>query len=343
MADDTTQALVLVEPAPLATIGAAADRAAAGGVFRDYREALAKRTRMAHDRDFDRWAEYLQAAGAPPCDGWAARPECWRDVTWGLVKGFLRWQLDRGYAVTSVNRSLTTLRVYAGLAHQGGALSAEALVAIQTVKGYGRKKARHIDAGREQTRRGEKKRDFRVLGTDEIRKLKAVPDSTTPAGRRDRLMLALALDLGLRVGELEGLQVTDLDPKAGVLRFYREKVSKEQTHDLTRAALRAALAYLPDAPALGVLWRRSTRGGALGAPGWHRANIAQRVRHYGKALGIENLSPHDLRHTWATRAARKSSLDSLVQAGGWTSPAMALRYIEHAKIANKGIDLGDDE
>jgi len=54
------------------------------------------------------------------------------------------------------------------------------------------------------------------------------------------------------------------------------------------------------------------------------------------------LSAHDLRHYWATRAALNGTpLDRLQDAGGWSSPAMPLRYVENAKIANQGVLLGD--
>jgi integrase len=49
------------------------------------------------------------------------------------------------------------------------------------------------------------------------------------------------------------------------------------------------------------------------------------------------LGTYDLRQTWATRAARNGTpIDRLQDAGGWNSPAMPLRYVEAAKIANEG-------
>jgi len=49
-----------------------------------------------------------------------------------------------------------------------------------------------------------------------------------------------------------------------------------------------------------------------------------------------------LRHYWATRAALNGTpLDRRQDAGGWCSPAMPLRYVESAKIANQGGLLGD--
>jgi len=70
--------------------------------------------------------------------------------------------------------------------------------------------------------------------------------------------------------------------------------------------------------------------------------ITDRVRELGERIGVMGLSAHDLRHAWATRAARNGTpIDRLQDAGGWSSPAMPLRYVESAKIANEGV-LSDD-
>ena len=66
-----------------------------------------------------------------------------------------------------------------------------------------------------------------------------------------------------------------------------------------------------------------------------------RVGELGQAMGIERLSPHDARHYWATQAIRNGTdIKSLQDAGGWTSPAMPLRYAASAAIANEGVRLG---
>ena len=66
--------------------------------------------------------------------------------------------------------------------------------------------------------------------------------------------------------------------------------------------------------------------------------ITARVRELGAAVGAAGLSAHDLRHAWATRAARNGTpLDRLQDAGGWSSPAMPLRYVEAARVANEGV------
>lgn len=68
--------------------------------------------------------------------------------------------------------------------------------------------------------------------------------------------------------------------------------------------------------------------------------ITGRVRELGERIGTSGLSAHDLRHYWATRAARNGTpIDRLQDAGGWNSPAMPMRYIESAKIANEAVRL----
>ena len=69
-------------------------------------------------------------------------------------------------------------------------------------------------------------------------------------------------------------------------------------------------------------------------------SITARVRALGERIGVDGLSAHDLRHYWATAAARNGTvLDRLMDAGGWASPSMPLRYIEAAKVANEGVRI----
>ncbi len=65
------------------------------------------------------------------------------------------------------------------------------------------------------------------------------------------------------------------------------------------------------------------------------------VARLGEMVDIKGLSPHDLRHYWATNAIRKGTdVKALQQAGGWNSPYMPLRYAEESEIANEGVKLG---
>jgi integrase len=193
------------------------------------------------------------------------------------------------------------------------------------------------------TRTGRKKAQAVSLKLEQARQLKDQPD--TPQGRRDALLMCLLLDHGLRCGEVAGLQVTDFNLTAGELHFYRPKVDKTQTHRLSRACLRAAKAYFAvDAPAIGSVLRASRKNGELNKSGMSEQAITERVRILGAQIGVVGLSAHDCRHYWATHAARgKTPLDRLQDAGGWSSPAMPMRYIEAAKIANIGVKLEGEE
>lgn len=345
---DEERSLTVVEPAPLAQAAAAADRAAAKGVFARYRADLSAQTQRAHDADLARWARYLAAVGAASeTTCWSEEPGAWASVSWGLIEGFLRWQEAEGYSLASIARSLSTIRVYCTQAARAGVLSPEALALIQTVKAAApRSKAgRNRDVQRTITRRGAKKAAPTKLTQAQARNLKREHEDT-PQGRRDALLMCLLLDHGLRVSEVADLQVTDLDLSRGLLRFYRRKVAMSQTHRLTSDTLRAAKCYLDagDAPAVGQLLRTTQRprsselGGTISIQG-----LRDRVRILGARVGVEGLSPHDCRHYWATRAASAGTDPlALQEAGGWSSLAMPRRYIEAAVIANDRVKFNHE-
>lgn len=333
----------------LVEAGQIANKIAGAGVFEDYQSRKAPNTNKRQANDLVLFADYLSSAGLAP-GSFAEDPQAWTGVSWGLVAGFARWLLAAGYAVGSVNVLLSTIKVYASLAAKAGALDRQELVLIQAVKGYRRSEGKHLDELRESegvptrrvarwngTRAGKKAQPV-SLTLEQAKALKAQPD--TPQGRRDCLIMCLLLDHGLRVGEAARLTVDCFDLKAGKMTFYRPKVDKIQTHKLTPNTLAAARAYwASDAPGLGSIWRGSRKGGELTEPGMTARAITERVRVLGEAQGIPGLSAHDCRHYWATLAGKNTPVDRLMDAGGWSSPAMPLHYIERARIANEGVRL----
>ena len=86
------------------------------------------------------------------------------------------------------------------------------------------------------------------------------------------------------------------------------------------------------------LLRKSRKDGSLTSPGISRQSVFRLVRSIGEANGIDSLSPHDLRHFWATHAVSLgTSAFALRDAGGWKSLAMPSRYVEQSEIANDGV------
>jgi integrase len=311
--------------------------------FDDHTARKAENTIRRKIADLALFETFLNGAGIP-ATGLYDNPQAWRGITWGIVEGFKLWMLQRGYAIGSINGRLSTVRTYAKIAARAGAITAQESILIASVQGYASKEAKHVDEKRHadgmKTRIGAKKAEAVTIPEDIAQALKQQPN--TPQGRRDALIMCLLLDHGLRVGEIAILTRKAFDLKAGTFSFYRPKVNKTQTHELTPDTRRAAAAYLKyDAPAEGILWRKSHKGtGKLGVQLSEKSAtraLTKRVELLGRHAGIEGLSAHDARHYAATFEARRNTpINRLVDMFGWNSPTMALRYIEAAHIANEG-------
>jgi integrase/recombinase XerD len=141
----------------------------------------------------------------------------------------------------------------------------------------------------------------KVLNRDEVAKLLSQPNGTAPTALRDRALLELMYACGLRASEAIGVEVADLDMEEGVLRA-RGKGSKERVVPVGRAALEAVRIYLERGrPALvhgGIVVQLfvNFRGEALTRQGLYKI-----VRRHAATAGLaDRMSPHTLRHTFAT-------------------------------------------
>ena len=147
-------AIVTVEsPSALAVAGQVADRIAADRVFAAFQERKAPHTRRRHQADLALFRRYLAEAGVETGDLYA-EPAAWQGVSWGLVAGFIQWQLQQGFAIGSVNVRLYTVKAYARLALQAGTLDHAAYGAIRAVRGLSHREGLNIDAERDKKRAG---------------------------------------------------------------------------------------------------------------------------------------------------------------------------------------------
>ena len=242
MDDSVDGEIVVAQPPALVMAGAVADRIGADSIFAAFQARKAPHTRRRHQADLQLFRKYLAAAGVATGDLYT-EPDAWRGVTWGLVAGFVQWQLQQGYAIGSLNVRLATVKTYCQLALHAGTLDHDAYIRIKAVKGYSHKEGRNVDQRRPTTRTGRKKATAVSLTGEQARQLKRQP-ADTPQGRRDALLMCLLLDHGLRVSEIAGLRVEHFNLAAGTFTFYRPKVDLVQTHELTGDTLRAATAYL---------------------------------------------------------------------------------------------------
>lgn len=325
----------------LAIAGQVANEKAQRAAFQRFTKGKADNTRARYTNDLKRFETFLSSIGLP-VENLDTDPRAWSGVTWGMVEAFKEWMEREGDAIASINVRLSTVKIFARLAAQAGTIAPDELRMIETVKGYKHSEGLNIDKKREATRRGSKKAVWTKLTPQQAEQLRAQP--YTPQGRRDAVMIGLMLSLGFRVGEVAALRVSDVDIEHGLIRVYRSKVDKIQTHQLTNGLLAAMRAYLANdaGSADEPLLRSSSKSGKLTHAGMTRFGIQKRIQQLGAEIKVDNLSPHDLRHYWATKAARNGTpIDRLMDAGGWSSPAMPLAYIQREKIANSGVKSDD--
>jgi integrase/recombinase XerD len=140
-----------------------------------------------------------------------------------------------------------------------------------------------------------------VLSRDEVARLLEQPAGTEPAALRDRALLEVMYACGLRASEATGLEVGDVDLETGILRA-RGKGSKERLVPVGSAAGRALTTYL-------VRGRPKLAGDRMeprlflnhrGA-GLTRQGLYKIVQRHARSAGLASkMSPHTLRHTFAT-------------------------------------------
>ena len=142
------------------------------------------------------------------------------------------------------------------------------------------------------------------LGAEEVEALLAVPDPATWIGRRDRALLLVAIQTGLRVSELSALRRHDVTVGSGAHVRCHGKGRKLRCTPLRRDVARLLEAWLrerppdPDAPVFA-----SARGGRLSADAVERlvAKHAAAAAPCCRSLTGKRVTPHTLRHTAAMR------------------------------------------
>jgi site-specific recombinase XerD len=223
--------------------------------------ALALEGRSAHSvRAYRRDLEGLLAALRRPLD--EVRPADLREC--------FRRQQQAGRSPSSINRAIAAARSFCRFLFEEGRLEMNPAQALRSIRLGPPLAPKHLTVA-------------------EVQRLLSLPSPDTPRGRRDRAILVLLYNTGLRVGELCALS--------------REVVGKgRRLHRLpiNRPAADALLAYLAgreDAEPALFLNRSGDRFSVRG--------IALLVNRYLQAAGITDRSgPHVLRHTFATHALR---------------------------------------
>jgi integrase/recombinase XerD len=141
----------------------------------------------------------------------------------------------------------------------------------------------------------------KFLNRDQVDKLVAAPDAAKSSGIRDQAMLELLYATGIRVSELIHLRTSNVDLAQGLIRV-TGKGNKQRIVPVHPEAIRSIQHYLESSRALLLKGKLSpylfvtARGGPM-----TRQAFWASIKTNGKKAGIfHNLSPHVLRHTFAT-------------------------------------------
>lgn len=246
-----------------------------------------------------------------------------------LLDLFLIWiQVERGLGANTLEAYGGDLREYLDGLHQAGIEEASAITPQHIVEhlaalaGRGlsaRSQARHLAAIRmfhrflcadritenDPARAVERPKAARrlpvYLTVDEVEALLSAPEPLEPRGARDKAMIELLYATGLRVSELCGLELNDLNLTAGYL-IAKGKGNKERLVPVGAIA-RAAVEHYLDGPRDAISGGRAGRHLFVGPTGrpLTRQGFWKTLKKYALIAGIDRpISPHKLRHSFAT-------------------------------------------
>lgn len=147
-----------------------------------------------------------------------------------------------------------------------------------------------------------------VISLDDVETLLGAPDESTPEGLRDSAMLEVLYASGIRVSELIGLKLNDVNFDHGYVIVYG-KGSKERLVPVGEKARAKLTEYLSNGRPSILKTRESKalfvtrRGGGMTRQGFWKL-----IKNYALKAGIEKkISPHTLRHSFATHLLERGA------------------------------------
>jgi integrase/recombinase XerC len=269
-----------------------------------YEKRFSEHTAKCYGADLTQFGEFLLARlgqDAPGTDGLSLEPHEGGAATAVAVqteqkldqlllsadvneaRGYLAYLNEKGYSKATIARKLATLRSFYKFLVKTNRCSANPLATVRTPK--------------------QEKKLPRFLEYEEVKRLLETPPVETWLGARDRAILETLYSTGIRVSELVSLNMDDIDFLGEVIHI-RGKGKKERIAPISSSALQAIQHYMEfrnkraqnngcfDTKVLFVNkhgQRLSTR------------SVRRKMDKYLKMAGLDpNISPHTLRHSFAT-------------------------------------------
>ena len=197
-----------------------------------------------------------------------------------ILRNWLAWLHEQGYSRSTIARRLASLRSWCRFLRRQGKLEQDPAAGLR-----GPRKDKALP---------------HFLPAEGIQKMLALPVGETPLGRRDRALLETAYSAGVRVAELVGLNLEDLDLDESCATV-RGKGRRERIVFFGPQALESIEAWMPDRDTM-------AKPKAAQALFLNKNGTRLTVRSVGRILskylgpaGLDpNASPHSLRHSFAT-------------------------------------------
>jgi len=192
---------------------------------------------------------------------------------------FMRTLHNQGLAPKSVARTLVAVRGFYRFLIQDGYLNLDPSVNIESPKSW--------------------QSLPRFLAAEEVERLLSTPDLSTITGLRDKAMLEVLYATGLRVSELAGLAPSNINLDLGFITVFG-KGGKERAVPLGLTAIEWTKRYLTSLAKTGL--SKTTKALFISDSGGPltRQSIWRIIKALGERAGIGHITPHLLRHSFAT-------------------------------------------
>ena len=235
------------------------------------------------------------------------------DLDLGAIRAFMAELHRRGLSRASVARKLSAIRTFVRFLRREGELESDPAALVASPR-----------------------REIKVpahLTVDEMSRLLEMPDVSQPLGRRDRAILELFYASGLRLSELVGLDLEDINLRGRIVRVLG-KGAKERLVPFNESTKTAVTVWLRDRAVLCGTKRVdalfvNARGTRLTGRSVQRL-VAKYVAACSTRFGI---SPHALRHSFATHLLQRGAdLRAIQELLGHVQLSTTQRYT-HVNVA----------
>ena len=225
---------------------------------------MSQHTLRAYRKDLETFAAYAEK-----------EPE---DIEMIDVRGFVARQIKDGLSKTTAGRRLAAVRSFLKFLTREGFLKANPAKLVTTPKAE-----KHLP---------------KFLSVDDVFALIEKPDTISFIHTRDRAILELLYSSGLRVGEVAGLNVEDINTREGLVKV-KGKGRKERIVPVGSKAVDAIKSYMVEK----ILLKKKNKALFLNRTGspLSERGIRRIVVKYARLVGVSGqIGPHTLRHTFAS-------------------------------------------